>query len=102
MCISLIISYLCGKGNTMNFKIKELCKEKGISMKELAARLGITYQSLYDSINGNPTLSRLEEIATALEVDTYDLFVNPHKTTPNSTEAVCPHCGKPIHISIGE
>ena len=56
-------------------RIKELCKEKGIALQTLAEkRLGITNQALYASINGNPTLERLQQIATALEVDVTELF----------------------------
>lgn len=43
-------------------------------MQEVASRLGITYQSLYDSIKGNPTLKRLQDIANALNVEVSELF----------------------------
>ena len=62
-------------------------------MQDLASRLNITYQSLYDSIKGNPTLKRLTDIASALDVDVTELF-------DSSKEGIirCPHCGKPIAI----
>lgn len=55
-------------------RIQEVCKEKGITMQELAKRMGKTYQALYASIGNNPTLSRLDEIAEILGVSTVDLF----------------------------
>lgn len=43
-------------------------------MQELASRLNIHYQSLYDSLKGNPTLKRLTDVANALGVDIVELF----------------------------
>lgn len=75
-------------------QVQRICKEKGLTMQEVASRLGITYQSLYDSIKGNPTLKRLQDIANALDVEVAELFSSSKPTT------ACPHCGKPIHIEI--
>ena len=58
----------------MDFRIKELCKEKGLLFKELAQQLGITDVGLRQSLQGNPTVGTLEKIATALEVDISELF----------------------------
>ena len=75
-------------------RIKELCKEKGISIHELAEKkLGITYQALYESISKNPSLNRLQQIATALDVPITDLFDKP--ATGNIT---CPNCGTEIKL----
>lgn len=77
-------------------RIKDLCKEKGILLKDLAKRLGISDVGLSQSINQKyPQLQTLERIANALEVEVVDLFppssLGSHK---------CPHCGKPISITI--
>ena len=80
-------------------RIQYLCKEKGITLAELASSLGIHYQSLYDSINGNPTLKRLQDIAFHLGVNVKDLFADD--TEESKCNSVCPHCGKPIEITIG-
>jgi transcriptional regulator with XRE-family HTH domain len=56
------------------FKIKEILKEKGMTMQQLAERLGIHRTNLSTSLSGNPTLSRLEEIAIILDVKVTDLF----------------------------
>ena len=56
------------------FKIKELCKERNITMSELASRMGITPVTLSQTLSGNPTLSRLTEIASVLGVEVADLF----------------------------
>lgn len=74
-------------------RVKDICIEKGITLQELAKRLNITYQSLYESITGNPSLKRLSAIAEALGVEVSDLF-----EAPKEAKIVCPHCGKQITI----
>jgi transcriptional regulator with XRE-family HTH domain len=56
------------------FRIKEILKEKGMTMLQLAEELGIHRTNLFTSLSGNPTLSRLEEIAKILDVKLTDLF----------------------------
>lgn len=58
----------------MALKIKELCKEKHITMAEIAAKIGINPITLSQSLSGNPTLSRLQEVADILGVEVPDLF----------------------------
>jgi len=73
----------------MNFRIKEICKSKGMMMKDLADKLGITEVGLSKSLNGNPTIGRLEEIANVLGVEFLDLFKEDEKNS-----ITCPNCGK--------
>jgi transcriptional regulator with XRE-family HTH domain len=79
----------------MNFRIKEICKEKGILFKDLVARLGITDVGLRQSLQGNPTIGTLEKIAKVLDVEVTELFAPPKQGVVS-----CPHCGKPINIKI--
>lgn len=58
----------------MALKIKELCKEKNITMAEIAKKIGIQQIALSQSLNGNPTLSRLQEVAEILGVSVPELF----------------------------
>lgn len=78
----------------MNFRIKEICRDKGIMLKDLAGMIGITEVGLSKSLNGNPNISRLEEIATALGVTVIDLFDKPKEGVIR-----CPHCGKEIKLN---
>lgn len=57
-------------------RIKEVCKEKGITVSQLAEKMGIKQESLSRAINGNTTLETLERIANALEVDVPELFTS--------------------------
>ena len=61
----------------MNFseRIKQLCKERGLMMKDLAAKLEITPTGLSKAIGQPyPQLQTLERIAGALGVSVSELF----------------------------
>lgn len=78
-------------------RVKEILKERGITAKELAAKIGMTETGLSIAISekGNPPLRRLQDIASALDVSVAELFA------PQPTNTItCPHCGKPIKIKI--
>lgn len=81
----------------MNLRVKEICKEKGITIQELADNMEMKRESLSRAINGNPTLETLEKIATALGVNITELFDQPKN---NTTGITCSHCGKNINIKI--
>lgn len=72
----------------MNYRIKEVCRQNGLMMKDLAEKLGMTEVGLSKSLNGNPTVGRLEEIAKVLGVDFMELFEQESGTI------TCPNCGK--------
>ena len=59
----------------MALRIKEIAKAKGITMGEIADKMGINPVNLSASLNGNPTLNRLQEVATILGVEVSDLFI---------------------------
>lgn len=55
-------------------RIKEILKQQGKTMQDLADMIGINRVNLSNSLNGNPTLERLKEVANYLDVDLKDLF----------------------------
>ena len=61
----------------MNLRIDELCKQRGMRMSDLAAKMGVNQANLASSLKGNPTVSRLEAVANVLGVGIADLFVKP-------------------------
>lgn len=56
-------------------RIKEVAKEKGYSVTNLAEKLDMSQVSLSRIINGNPTAETLLKIASALDVDVRELFI---------------------------
>ena len=59
----------------MKLSVKEVCKEKGLTIQDLADKMEMKRESLSRAINGNPTLETLEKIASALDVDVPELFI---------------------------
>jgi transcriptional regulator with XRE-family HTH domain len=79
-------------------RIKEICKEKGITQAELAKKLGVLPVSFSQSMSrSNFNVGRLSEIADALNVEVSDLF---KKASNNTISIVCPNCKKNINIKI--
>ena len=58
----------------MALRIKEVIKEQGTTVQELADKMGISRVGLSQHINGNPSVEVLERIASALNVLVSDLF----------------------------
>lgn len=81
----------------MDIRLKELCKQKGITQKELANTLGVTEITLTRVNSGNCSLTLLERIATALNVPIQELFNPP---TENKITLTCPHCKGVVNVSL--
>ena len=60
-------------------RIKEILKQQGKTMQDLADMIGINRVNLSNSLNGNPTLDRLKQVADCLNVDLKDLFKETNK-----------------------
>ncbi len=54
--------------------ISRAMKERGFNAKKIASKLGVSSMAISSRINGNPTVSSLEDIARVLECDITDLF----------------------------
>lgn len=81
----------------MDLRIKEVIKEKGMTITELADKMGINRVNLSSMVNGNPTVETLNKIADAIGCPVTELFEQPKK---NSLSITCPHCGKEIDIKV--
>ncbi len=79
----------------MELRIKEVAKEKKVSISTLASMIGITQPNLSNIVNGKskPSLETLEKIADALEIPITELF-------SKGVSVVCPHCGGIVPIKI--
>lgn len=58
----------------MELRVVEIAHAKGLTMASIAKQIGISRVNLSNSLNGNPTLSRLREVAKILEVEVSELF----------------------------
>lgn len=81
----------------MNLRIKEVIKEKGMTITELAEKMGINRVNLSNMVNGNPTIETLNKIADAIGCPITELFEQPKK---DALTFNCPHCGKSINIKV--
>lgn len=76
-------------------RIKELLKEKGITQQELSDILGVSYQSIKQTLNApSVTTSTLEKIATALNVPLWQLFASPDEVKGEELTALIQHKGE--------
>ena len=58
----------------MELRIVELAHSKGLTITDIANQLGISRVNLSNSLNGNPTLSRLTAVAKVLNVEISELY----------------------------
>lgn len=83
-------------------RIKELLKEKGMTQQALADKVGVSYQSMKQTLNApSVTTSTLEKIATALDVPLWQLFASPEEVSTDSDNNVltCPKCGTKLKVT---
>ena len=60
-------------------RVKQIAKERGLTMVKLAEQLGMHPVNLSATLNGNPTLTTLTKIADALGVEVVELFEQTNK-----------------------
>jgi transcriptional regulator with XRE-family HTH domain len=79
-------------------RVKDICKEQGITIAILAKRIGVLPPALSRIINGgNTTTDTLQKVANALNVPISDLFEQPASDT-----IMCPKCGAKLEIKAKE
>lgn len=82
-------------------RIKELLKEKGLTQQELADMLGVSYQSIKQTLNApSVTTFTLEKIASSLNVPMWQLFASSDEVAKELSGDKCPYCGNPIRVKI--
>ncbi len=102
----------------MKLRIKEVIKERGMTITELADKMRINRVNLSNMVNGNPTVETLNKIADAIGCPVTELFEQPKKDAliadaigcpvtelfeqpkKDALTINCPHCGKSINIKV--
>lgn len=84
------------QSNLNNEKIKACIKGKGYKLMDVAEALGISKSNLTNTLNGDMSLSRAQKIADFLGCSLDELLGGDS----NHSDIVCPHCGKPINVTL--
>jgi transcriptional regulator with XRE-family HTH domain len=75
MCFYIILPIFAENKRFMEtLRIKEQCKKRGMTMAELASKLGITPVSFSQALKNGISVARLYKIAEVLKVDVVDLL----------------------------
>lgn len=81
--------------------IKKVIQENGWTLERLAAQMtnkkgekGVSHAAVSQIINGNPTLDKLKEIASIMDIPLSELVSDSEQ----SAKISCPYCGRSINI----
>lgn len=77
--------------------IDNILKSKSLTKTDLAKRMGLSRESLYRILSGNPTLENITKLAGALGVPVSELFDNP-----DNISFRCPKCGTTLEVNEKE
>ena len=83
-------------------RIKEILKEKGMTVNQLADMLDISRQALSKQIQGKMLVETAQRIADALNVPMWQLFASPNDIQKTDGSLVCPKCGTSLELKIKE
>jgi transcriptional regulator with XRE-family HTH domain len=84
----------------MKLRVREVIKEKGRRINDVAQEMGVASESLsriVSGVNSNPKIDTLQQIASALGVEVIDLFKKP---APDKGVVACPNCGATLKIHV--
>lgn len=81
----------------MEIRLKEIMDQQGMKSVEMAARLGVTKQTISNLVNGRvmPSIDTIAKAADILGVPMWQMFANPSDI---GNTVVCPKCGAVIKI----
>ena len=71
--------------------LREIAKAKGLKLSDIADRVGTTVSNMLSSVKGNPTVSKLEDIAAALQVSVSELLTK----RPEAAQGIVITAAKP-------
>lgn len=83
-------------------RIKEILKEKGMTVNQLADMLSISRQALSKQIQGKMLVETAQRIADALDIPMWQLFASPNDVHQSGGSLICPKCGTPLELKVKE
>lgn len=81
--------------------IKKKIKECGFTTQQIAEKLNISQQAVSQAINGNPSLSRLQEIAGAMGITVSELVTDDNQHQADLV-VTCPKCGNVMRFKLAD
>ena len=81
-------------------RIKDILKDKGMTVQELFDKMNVSKQALSKQIQGKMLIETVQRIADSLEISIWQIFASPEDIKSDSNTLVCHHCGKPINIEL--
>lgn len=79
--------------------IKKKIRECGFTTQKIAEKLNISQQAVSQAINGNPSLSRLEQIAEVIGITVSELVAD-NPASHIEPQQKCPYCGHDLNIKV--
>ena len=85
--------------------IKAVISRQGFTMQQVAEKLNISQQAVSQAVNGNPSLSRLKEIAKAVGVTVSELVADDEtderesESKPVFSIITCPYCRRELKLT---
>ena len=76
--------------------LKDICRAKGLTLTDVANRMGVNPSNLLSSIKGNPKLSTLQDIAGALQVSISEILTK----RPEKAQGIAIIDGKAYQLSM--
>lgn len=81
--------------NYIEKNLKAICHSKGLSLTDVANRIGSSPSNLLSSVKGNPTISKIQDIASALNISVSELLT----MRPETTEGIVIIGGQTFQLS---
>lgn len=85
--------------------IQKVIKRQGFTISQVAALvknqrggIGVSQGALSSTLNNNPGIEKLQEIANIIGVSLSELVADENDQQVASL--ICPHCGKPIALHV--
>ncbi len=82
--------------------IKGVVKSHGLTLIDVATKMGITKGAISQIVNGSPNMKTLRTIAQIIGCQVGDFFKDEMTVEEKEAEPIirCPNCGKELRISV--